>query len=189
MTSFSLIVRSVCIGILSLLVFYTLFLLRSGRLNAHISVRWLLAEITAIFMVLLWGMLPLISYTSALNDREMIVILAVIFFGLISFLILDSLVRISKHTRQIKALTQELALLRENIESSGSVKLLHRPIEGSNSEDQKNKGKQENTHVKGYRQVILVLWIVLCLCIYIVQMYPSSYPVFMQRFFTAKYKE
>jgi hypothetical protein len=188
MTSFSLIVRGICVGVLSLLVFYTLFLLRSGRLNAHISVRWLLAECTAIFMVLLWGVLPLISYTSALNDREMLVILAVIFFGLISFLILDSLVRISTHTRQIKVLTQELALLRGNIDTSGIVKLSHMPIEKSHSVNQNINEKQNNHHVKGFKQVLLALWIVCCLGIYLLQMYPS-YPVFLQKFFTAKYQE
>jgi hypothetical protein len=41
----------------------------------------------------------------------------VVFFALIAFLMLDSLARISTHTHQIKLLTQEVALLRERVES------------------------------------------------------------------------
>ena len=44
MTSFSLMVQSACLGVLILLLFYTLWLMRSGRLNAHVTVRWILAE-------------------------------------------------------------------------------------------------------------------------------------------------
>jgi hypothetical protein len=125
MSSFSVAVRIVSFVVLGLLMIYTLFLMRSSRLSAHVTVRWILAEAAAILMVLLWGMLPLISYTSALSDRELLVILAVIFFGFIAFLILDSLVRISTHTKQIKVLTQELALLRERVESRTDVQSLH----------------------------------------------------------------
>jgi len=190
MTSFSIIVRSTCVGFLTLLLFYTLHLLRSGRLNAHISVRWLLAEFTAILMVLLWGMLPLISYTSVLTDREMLVILAVIFFGLISFLILDSLVRISLHTRQIKVLTQEMALLKENVEPYGKIKLLHESIVLSDVENKKINSKLENPGVviKGFKLIILTLWIIMCLSMYLFQMH-KSYPEFLKKFFTANYQE
>ncbi len=113
MTTFSFTVQSVCLGALALLFGYTLWLLRSGRLSAHVTVRWVLAESAAFLAVLLWRWLPMFSYTSGLGDRELLVVLAVIFFAFIAFLILDCLVRISTHTRQIKLLTQELALLRE----------------------------------------------------------------------------
>ncbi len=189
MTSFSLIVRGICVGFLGILVFYTLHLLRSGRLNAHITVRWLLAEVFAIFMVLLWGMLPLISYTSALTDREMLVILAVIFFGLISFLILDSLVRISMHTKQIKVLIQELALLRENMESSGILTVKQRVFDLNKSENQANNVVPESNNVKGYLQVIFAIWIILCIFIYLIQPSKTFYPVFLQKFFSAKHLE
>ena len=117
MTSFSIMVRFTCVVVLGCLIAYTLFLMRSNKLNAHITVRWILAEGAAVLMVFLWGMLPFIGYTSSLSDRELLVVLAVIFFCFIAYLILDSLVHISTHTRQIKVLTQELALLRESVET------------------------------------------------------------------------
>jgi len=118
MTTFSITVQSVCIGVLCLLFFYTLWLMRTGRLNAHVTVRWVLAEIAAMIAVVLWRFLPLFSLTSTLGDRELLVVLAVVIFALVAFLILDCLVRISTHTHQIKLLMQELALLRESVESS-----------------------------------------------------------------------
>lgn len=109
-------VQGVCLGVLALLLIYTLWLMRSGRLNAHVTVRWILAESAAFLAVLLWRWLPLFGFTSALGDRELLMVLAVVFFALITFLMLDSLVRISTHTHQIKLLTQEVALLRERVE-------------------------------------------------------------------------
>ena len=117
MTTFSFAVQSVCIGALVLLFGYTLWLMRTGRLNAHVTVRWVLAECAALVAVLLWRLLPLFNFTSTLGDRELLVVLAVVFFALIAFLVLDCLVRISTNTHQIKLLTQELALLREDAES------------------------------------------------------------------------
>ena len=117
MMASSFTVQSVCLGMLALLLVYTLWLMRSGRLNAHVTVRWILAEGAAIFAVMMWQWLPLFGFTSTLGDRELLMILAVVFFALIAFLILDSLVRISTHTHQIKLLTQELALLRVRSES------------------------------------------------------------------------
>lgn len=117
MKTLSFAVQSVCFGVLVLLFGYTLWLMRSGRLSAYLTVRWVLAECVGFLAVLLWGWLPIISYTSSLGDRELLVVLAVIIFALIAFLILDCLVRISTHTHQIKSLTQELALLRESAES------------------------------------------------------------------------
>lgn len=124
MTTFSFTVQSVCLGGLALLFGYTLWLMRTGRLNAQVTVRWVLAEIAAILAVLLWRWLPLIGITSTLVDRELLVILAVVFFVFIAFLILDCLVRISTHTRQIKLLTQELALLQERTESHREQKIV-----------------------------------------------------------------
>jgi Uncharacterized conserved protein (DUF2304) len=117
MMSSSFTVLGICLGVLALLFAYTLWLMRSGRLNAHVTVRWILAEGAAFVAVSLWQWLPLFGFTSTLGDRELLMILAVVFFALIAFLMLDSLVRISTHTHQIKLLTQELALLREHAES------------------------------------------------------------------------
>ncbi len=106
-------VQGICLTVLGALIVYTMWLMRSGRLNAHVTVRWILAEGAAFFAVLLWKWLPLFGYTSSMGDRELVMVLAVVFFALIAFLILDCLMRISTHTRQIKSLTQEIALLHE----------------------------------------------------------------------------
>lgn len=117
MMSSSFTVQGICLGVLALLFIYTLWLMRSGRLNAHVTVRWILAEGAAFLAVLLWQWLPLFGFTSTLGDRELLMVLAVVFFALIAFLMLDSLVRISTHTHQIKLLTQEVAMLRDSVES------------------------------------------------------------------------
>lgn len=117
MMSSSLTVQGICLSVLALLIIYTLWLMRSERLDAHVTVRWVLAEGAAFIAILSWQWLPLFGFTSALGDRELLMILAVIFFALIAFLMLDSLARISTHTHQVKLLTQEIALLREHIES------------------------------------------------------------------------
>lgn len=117
MMSSSFTVQGICLGVLALLFIYTLWLMRSGRLNAHVTVRWILAEGAAFLAVSLWQYLPLFGVTSTMGDRELLMVLAVVFFALIAFLMLDSLARISTHTHQIKLLTQEVALLRERVES------------------------------------------------------------------------
>jgi hypothetical protein len=117
MMSSSFTVQSLCLGVLGLLFIYTLWLMRTGRLNAHVTVRWILAEGAAFLAVSLWQWLPLFGFTSTLGDRELLMVLAVVFFALIAFLMLDSLVRISTHTHQIKLLTQEVAMLRDSVES------------------------------------------------------------------------
>ena len=111
-------IQNICLGLITMLGAYTLWLSLMGRLNAHITVRWLLVEGLAFFLVLLWQWLPLFGITSSLGDRELLMVLAVVFFALIVFLILDCLVRISTHSHKIKLLTQELALLKEKVERS-----------------------------------------------------------------------
>ena len=118
MMSSTFTVLGICLGVLAMLFAYTLWLMRSGRLNAHVTVRWILAEGAAFVAVSLWQWLPLFGFTSTLGDRELLMVLAVVFFALIAFLMLDSLVRISTHTHQIKLLTQEVALLRAQLEQS-----------------------------------------------------------------------
>jgi len=113
MSGFSLTVFLACSGVIGVLLIYTLWLMRSGKLNAHVTVRWLLAEIAVFIALMLWPFLPFIGVTSKLDDRELLVILVVLFFSFIVFLILDCLTRISTQSSHIKVLVQEIALLRE----------------------------------------------------------------------------
>jgi len=121
MKSFSILVQSTCLMVIFMLIVYTLWLMRSKRLDTHVTVRWVLTEITALLLVFLWGQLPFISITSNLGDRELLVVLAVIFFGFIAFLMLDCLSRISSHTIQIRRLAQELAIAQEKLNSQKIV--------------------------------------------------------------------
>jgi hypothetical protein len=157
-TSFSLAVEGTCLAVLVSLLLYTLGLTRSGRLSAHVTVRWVLAEAAAIAAVLLWGRLPMIAYTSRLEDRELLVILAVLFFGLIAFLMLDSLVRISVQSVQIKRLTQELALLRASLQA------------GPTSDPRASVELQPTRPTGGeLKKALLTIWVVACIGIYLLQ--------------------
>jgi hypothetical protein len=156
--------------------------MRSGRLDAHVTVRWILAECAAILAVLLWGRLPFITYTSVLGDRELLVVLAVIFFGLVAFLMLDCLARISTHTYQIKRLTQELALLRESTRKQSNSALLRDDLAPQRN-DIASGGERKRDAM---RDALLAIWIVACICIYLLQI-KGLYPSFLVRFFTANY--
>jgi hypothetical protein len=165
-------VQGACLAVLTFLLLYTLWLMRSGRLNAHVTVRWVLAEGAAILAVLLWGRLPLIKYTSALGDRELLVVLAVIFFGLVAFLMLDCLARISAHTFQIKRLTQELALLRESAQAKLAVSPVHHGIRRRG-----DSAGESGAKVNAISDVLLAIWIFACICLYLLEIegpYPSS---------------
>jgi hypothetical protein len=120
MNSFSLSVLGISLAVLTVLLGYTLLLLRFGRLSPHLAVRWILTELIVIATILLWGKLPLIMFTARIGDRALLVILAVLFFGFVVYLVLDCLVHISTHTNQIKRLTQEIALLRAELHKGDS---------------------------------------------------------------------
>ncbi len=116
MTIFSSSILGVSLVVLLVLLGYTLLLLRSGQLSPHLAVKWVLTELLIILSVLLWGKLPLFVFTSQIEDRAMMVMLAVLFFVFVVYLILDCLIQISTHTNQIKKLTQEIALLRAELQ-------------------------------------------------------------------------
>jgi hypothetical protein len=157
--------------------------MRSGRLNAHVTVRWVLAEVAAIGAVVLWGKLPVMTYTSALGDRELLVVLAVLFFGLIAFLMLDSLQRISAQGAQIRRLAQELALLRAATESER---------QGGGSPGQEPPVAPERHHRRDGRNtfmiVLLASWVIACVVFYVLQA-EGRLPDSITYFLTAAYKQ
>jgi hypothetical protein len=168
MTSFSFGVQSTCVVVLVALLIYTLALMRSDRLSAHVTVRWVLAEIAAIGAVLLWGRLPVIAYTSSLGDRELLVILAVLFFALIAFLMLDSLQRISTQAAQIRRLTQELALFAASQPADRRIDRV--TAVPDRSADAPIRLESESRSPAGvFAQVLLTLWLIACLGLYVMQ--------------------
>lgn len=106
----------VCQLFVLVLLFYTLWLVRSERLNSHIAVTWILVELLILLGFWLWKFSPFYVITSKLNDRELMMLLAVFIISLIIFLMLDILTKSSKHAHQIKCLTQEVALLRNEVD-------------------------------------------------------------------------
>lgn len=166
------------------LLAYTLRLVRSGRLSPHLALHWVLASSAAIVAVLLWRWLPLFRFTSAMGDRELLMALAVIFFVLVAFLMVDLLVRISAHTGHIKRLAQELALLRTQVES-----VLPR---GTLPRDRTDHGPNEHAYVTANQQLLsplvglLSLWILAVMGFYVWRL-DGSFPDFLSAVLTAEH--
>ena len=182
----SMSVQGLCLSVLGVLFIYTLWLMRSGRLNAHVTVRWILIELACACAILIWRSLPVFGYTSSLGDRELIMILTVAFFALIAFLMLDLLVRISTHSRQIKLLTQELALLRQRSEPA-SATADAAPVPSSPAHIPKECKNPSRTHY------VIIVWIAIIVYLYIAQDYAAPggmLGAWLQEFFasmTAEY--
>jgi hypothetical protein len=181
MTSFSFAVQSTCLVVLGSLVVYTVALMRSGRLSAFITVRWIIAETIAIAAVLVWGRLPVIAFTSSLGDRELLVILAVMFFGLITFLMLDSLQRISDHSGQLRRLTQEVALLHERLAATVGTE-----FEATTPQNFASPLPRKRPGPEPFAITIMVMWIVGCVAVYLVQS-AGSLPASVVRLLSAAY--
>jgi hypothetical protein len=191
MTTSSLNVHLISIASLSGLVAYTLVLLRTGRLSPHLAVRWVLAECAAIVAVLLWRWLPFFRFTSAMDDRELLLVLAVIFFVLIVFLMLDSLARISTHNVQIKRLTQELALLQAQLEKTLRPEKLS-PVVAEDAGETVSAGSDQSEAAtirprsSWGIETALSLWVTFVVGMYIWET-QSTFPNVLQALLTAEY--
>ena len=113
MSSFATDIQVACVATLTLLIVYTLFLTRYRGLDGHLTVRWLLVLGTALLTIVFWRWLPFFGLTSALQERELLLMVTVLLFALVVVLMLDLLVRSSRQSAQIKRLTQEVAIQRE----------------------------------------------------------------------------
>ena len=112
MTSFNTALQIATLVSIGSLFGYTQWLMRTGRLSAHLTIRWLLAEGAAFLAMFFWSMLPLFSLEPRLDGREQLVILVLILCIFIAFLILDGQARTAAHTHEIRLLTEEIARLR-----------------------------------------------------------------------------
>jgi hypothetical protein len=103
---------------------YTIHLVRSGRISAHLAVSWIAAEL---LLVVVMGVGHIRSLTkSVLGDEGAPYSLFLIGVLWIIFLMLESLARISLLTNKLKNISQEHALLKERmdrIESSVENKI------------------------------------------------------------------
>jgi hypothetical protein len=117
MSSFVGDIQIVCLGTLIFLILYTLWLTRYRGLDGHLTVRWLLIQVIALLTIAFWRWLPLFTVTSMLQERELLLMVTVVQFAFVVFLMLDLLVRSSRHSVQIKRLTQEIAIQRARIDA------------------------------------------------------------------------
>jgi hypothetical protein len=187
MTSFSTAVQSASLVALVSLLVYTLWLMRSGGLSAHVTVRWVLAEGAAILALVLWSWLPFFSITSGLNDRELLVILAVVLFVLIAFLMLDSLARISTHTHQIKRLTQEIALLRVASQGVADTPAPAAPVVSVEAALAQPKGTDPgDRHLPTWPKMLAIIWIGSCVAFFVLEMRSDLF-LFLKANLTAAY--
>lgn len=100
---------------LLLLVFgYTIYLVRSGRLSAHMAISWVIAEMVFIAMMLFDGMRFFVR--SMLGEASAPYSLFLIGAVWIVLLMLESLTRISSLTVKLKEVNQQLALVQERLD-------------------------------------------------------------------------
>jgi hypothetical protein len=101
-------------AVLFLVLAYTIHLVRSGRISAHLAVTWIATEL--LFMLVM-GIGSLRSLTrTVLGDEGAPYSLFLLGALWVIFLMLESLTRISLLTTKLKNLTQEHALLQERVE-------------------------------------------------------------------------
>jgi hypothetical protein len=184
MTKFSWGVQLVCLAALGSLLVYTLTLVRLGRLSARVTVSWILADLVAIAAILLWGRLPFIGYTATLGDRELLVVLAVLFFSYLAFLMLDSLQRISGQSAQIARLAQQIALLQEAAAAPAARPAQALPA--GPSDERREPGPTSEPGALG--QIMLAVWLILCFGTYLVQAY-DNLPARLHNLMLASYKQ
>lgn len=104
------------LGISSILLvlIYTIYLIRSGKLSAHMAISWIIAEVA--FLVIMLNdhaRVFLRSFLGEQNAPYSLFLLGAIGFV---FLMLESLTTISSLTTKLKQINQELALTRARIE-------------------------------------------------------------------------
>lgn len=106
--------RTFGVGLILLVLVYTVQLVRSDRLSAHLAISWIFAESVFLILILSDGVW---SYVRSSLGED-----AALYGGLllgtvwIVFLMLDSLTRISSLTGKLKEINQELALTRERLD-------------------------------------------------------------------------
>lgn len=168
------------------LIGYTLYLLYARKLSTHLAVRWALAELAALGFILLWPWLPFIHWTSQMSDRKLLLLVVIFLFIFLVFLLLYAFTHISANTRNIKLLTQEIALLRAAVLEAGI---------DDHSDIQREcdaRALESNVPVKGASKrislsgILIVVWSVSCVLAYI---YKEHLPESFKAMLTAAYLE
>ena len=186
MSSFASDIQLVCLGSLSLLIVYTLWLSRYRGLDGHLTVRWLLIQGGALLTVMFWRWLPVFSITSSMQERALLLMVTVLMFTFVVVLMLDLLVRSSRQSAQIKRLTQELGVQRARVDKLAPDPLME-GMQDAELALPPFKGKQTSGAEK-----LIGLWIILCIGFSIFETFGynwSIYPTALKRLLTAAYLE
>ncbi|KTD18972.1 DUF2304 domain-containing protein [Legionella jordanis] len=101
------------VSVLLLVLAYTIHLVRSEKLSAHMAISWIIAEI-AFLVVMMFEPLR-VSLRSFLGEQNAPFSLFLLGAVWIVFLMLESLTRISSLTNKLKQINQELALTQERL--------------------------------------------------------------------------
>jgi hypothetical protein len=176
MASFNTALQIATLVSLGSLFGYTQWLMRTGRLSAHLTIRWLLAEGAAFLAMFFWSMLPFFSLEPGLDGRKHLIILVMILCVFIAFLILDSQARTAAHSHEIRQLTEEIALLRTTISDRdrapsaivATTSLLSRLIAAAKD----NRQRQPIS----WSTVAGIFWISCCIAFYLLEMQPGLSP-------------
>lgn len=101
-------------AVVFLILIYTIYLIRSYQLSAHMAISWLLAEVA--FLVILISSSMRSSIRAFLGDES--AMYSMVLFGAVwvIFLMLESLTRISSLTSKLKDINQQLALTKERLD-------------------------------------------------------------------------
>lgn len=101
-------------SVVFLILIYTIYLIRSYQLSAHMAISWLLAEVA--FLVILISSSMRSSIRAFLGDES--AMYSMVLFGAVwvIFLMLESLTRISSLTSKLKDINQQLALTKERLD-------------------------------------------------------------------------
>jgi len=187
MSTFAGDIQVVCLGTLTLLIIYTLWLSRYRGLDGHLAVRWLLIQGGALLTIMFWRWLPLFSVTSSLQDRELLLMVTVLLFAFVIFLALDLWVQHPPQSAENKRLTQELAIQRERID-----RLVHTQAPEAVGDIPEPELPRHGANRMSRGAVLACLWIILCVGFFMAEImgYKSPlYPKVLKAFLTADYLE
>lgn len=107
------------LSLIFLVFIYTIYLVRSARLSAHMAISWVIAEM--VFMVLMFFD-SLRTYVRSLLGGDAASYSLFLLGALwIVFLMLESLTRISSLTNKLKEVNQELALVCERLDRAEKI--------------------------------------------------------------------
>jgi hypothetical protein len=102
------------VSVILLVFLYTIYLVRSDKLSAHMAISWVIAELA--FLMIMFSTHLRLSLRSFLGEQNAPFSLFLIGAVWIVFLMLESLTRVSSLTVKLKQINQELALTRERLE-------------------------------------------------------------------------